>query len=107
MELHDYLGHGRRVLSHPDHDDRLQLLDECLDVTLPGLDPDKLRALKLDGTKDEALYRDLLLANSKSRYSASSFVPSSFNARSLSGSSPGNVTSRHSSSNCKRSSWSG
>jgi hypothetical protein len=29
MELHDYLGHGRRVLSHPEHPTDFQILEEC------------------------------------------------------------------------------
>ena len=62
MELHDYLGHGRRVLSHPDQPTGYQLLEDCLEVVLPGLDQNYVRELKLDGTKDEELYRELLLA---------------------------------------------
>ncbi len=54
MELHDYLGYGRRVLSHPSqgHDYHLE---DFLDIDLPGLDWEKVRNLKVDGTKDEEL----------------------------------------------------
>lgn len=68
MELHSYLDHGRRVLSHPDHDTGFQILDECTDITygqggqLPDLSHEKVVELKLDGTKDEELYRALLLS---------------------------------------------
>lgn len=68
MELHDYLGHGRRVLSHQEHPAGYQILDECTDITygeggqLPHLSYEKVVELKLDGTKDEELYRELLLA---------------------------------------------
>ncbi len=68
MELHDYLGHGRRVLSHQEHPSGYQILDECTDITygeggqLPHLSHAKVVELKLDGTKDEELYRELLLA---------------------------------------------
>jgi hypothetical protein len=37
MELTDYLGHGRRVLSHPTEATAYQILEECLDIDLPGL----------------------------------------------------------------------
>ena len=33
MELHDYLGHGRRVLSHPEHASGFQILEECTDLS--------------------------------------------------------------------------
>jgi type II restriction/modification system DNA methylase subunit YeeA len=77
MELHDYLGHGRRVLSHDAQGSAnvaggrkpgatrptsFQILEDCLEVELPGLDKNRVRELKLDGTKDEELYRELLLA---------------------------------------------
>jgi len=74
MELHDYLDHGRRVLSHPEHATGYQLLDECLDVELPGLDKALVRELKLDGTKDESLYRELLLAQCHALHNAMPFL---------------------------------
>ena len=57
MELHDYLGHGRRVLSHPEHPTGYQILDECTDLTygndgdagqLPHISHNKVVELKLD-----------------------------------------------------------
>lgn len=74
MELHDYLGHGYRVLSHPDHSSGYQLLDECLEVELPGLSMDRVRDLKLDGTQDETLYRELLLAQCHALHKAMPFL---------------------------------
>jgi len=74
MELHDYLGHGRRVLSHPEHTTGFQILDECLDIDLPGLDKERVRELKLDGTQDETLYRELLLAQCHALHTAMPFL---------------------------------
>ena len=74
MELHDYLGHGRRVLSHPEHPSGYQILDDCLDIDLPGLDTACVRELKLDGTQDEALYRELLLAQCRALHDAMPFL---------------------------------
>jgi len=74
MELADYLGHGRRVLSHPQQNNQYQILDECLDIDLPGLNQAKARELKLDGSKDEELYRMLLLAQCHALYSAMPFL---------------------------------
>ncbi|ATX77102.1 BREX-1 system adenine-specific DNA-methyltransferase PglX [Reinekea forsetii] len=83
MELHDYLGHGRRVLSHPDHPTGYQILDECTDISygnsgetgqLPNLSHAQVVALKLDGTKDEELYRALLLAQCHALNTAMPFL---------------------------------
>jgi type II restriction/modification system DNA methylase subunit YeeA len=80
MELHDYLGHGRRVLSHPEHATGFQILDECTDITygqggqLPHLSHAKVVELKLDGTKDEELYRELLLAQCHALHQAMPFL---------------------------------
>ncbi|CAE7311394.1 eco57IR [Symbiodinium pilosum] len=74
MELADYLGHGRRVLSHPDQDNGFQILEDCLDIDLPGLDQQKVRELKLDGTKDEELYRELLLGQCHALHQAMPFL---------------------------------
>ena len=50
MELHGYLDHGYRVLSHPEGLARPEILDHAADVELPGLDKAKAIELKLDGT---------------------------------------------------------
>lgn len=63
MESKGLLDHGRRVLSSADGSAGLpQILEECLDIDLPGLDASRVAELKLDGNKDEELYRELLLA---------------------------------------------
>ena len=63
MECKGLLDHGRRVLSSADGSAGLpQILEECLDIDLPGLDASRVAELKLDGNKDEQLYRELLLA---------------------------------------------
>jgi type II restriction/modification system DNA methylase subunit YeeA len=63
MEIHDYLEHGFRVLSHPLSNDSLpEILDHASDVadTL-GLDKSHIIELQLAGDKEEELYRELLL----------------------------------------------
>jgi len=83
MELNDYLGHGRRVLSHPEHPTGFQILEECTELSygnsgeageLPGLTHEKVVELKLDGTKDEELYRELLLAQCHALHQSMPFL---------------------------------
>ena len=92
MERKGFLDHGRRVLSAADDAQGSanvaggrtpgatgsagvsQILEECLDVELPGLDQAKVRELKLDGTKDEELYRELLLAQCHALHQAMPFL---------------------------------
>jgi len=62
MELHGYLDHGYRVLSHPEGQGRPEILDHATEVDLPGLDRDRVLELKLDGARDEELYQLLLKA---------------------------------------------
>lgn len=80
MEVHGYLDHGRRVLSGEKQDSAdgeagtPQILHDCLDIDLPGLDKQKVTDLKLDGTKDEELYRELLLAQCHALHEAMPFL---------------------------------
>lgn len=75
MELKGYLDHGRRVLSSADGSAGTpQILDDCLDIELPGLNKAKVHELKLDGTQDEALYRELLLAQCHALHEAMPFL---------------------------------
>ncbi len=75
MEIHGYLDHGRRVLSGAGGEaGQFQILEECLEVDLPGLDTARVRELKLDGTQDETLYRELLLAQCHALYEAMPFL---------------------------------
>ncbi|MCX6880428.1 MAG: BREX-1 system adenine-specific DNA-methyltransferase PglX [Verrucomicrobia bacterium] len=63
MELHaGYLDHGYRVLSHPEGNSLPEILQHAEHVELKGLDRDEVIRLKLDGNRDEELYRLLLLA---------------------------------------------
>lgn len=61
MELHDYLGHGYRVLSNPSGSDIPEILEKATSVDLPGLDKDKVTELRLAGDKDAELYQMLLI----------------------------------------------
>ena len=84
MEIHDFLDHGRRVLSGEKQStangepgtlsSTPQILDDCLDISLPGLDPQQVAELKLDGNKDEELYRELLLAQCHALHEAMPFL---------------------------------
>lgn len=75
MELQDYLDHGRRVLSAADGSAGIpQILEDCLEVDLPGLDKQLITELKLDGNKDEELYRELLLAQCHALHQAMPFL---------------------------------
>ena len=52
MELHGYLDHGYRVLSHPDASKSIpEILEHAEHVELPGLDKHKVIELKWMGTK--------------------------------------------------------
>ena len=74
MELKGYLDHGLRVLSHPGQPGGFQILDDCLNIELPGLDKQRITELKLDGNQDEALYRELLLAQCHALHQAMPFL---------------------------------
>ncbi|MDB4631886.1 BREX-1 system adenine-specific DNA-methyltransferase PglX [bacterium] len=74
MELHGYLDHSYRVLSHPEGESTPEILENAERVELPGLDKEKVVELKLDGTKDEELYRLLLLAQCNALHQAMPFL---------------------------------
>jgi type II restriction/modification system DNA methylase subunit YeeA len=74
MELHGYLDHGYRVLSDPEGLGRPEILDHAADVDLSGLDRAKAVELKLDGTRDEELYRLLLKAQCNALHQAMPFL---------------------------------
>lgn len=61
MELKGYLSHGYRVLSHP-QGQQPEILDHIQHLDLPGLDKAEVIRLKTAGNQDEALYREILLA---------------------------------------------
>ena len=74
MEMHGYLEHGYRVLSDPSGKDRPQILEQAEHVTLPGVDKGAVIDLKLDGTKDEELYKLLLLGQCHALHLAMPFL---------------------------------
>jgi len=75
MELHDYLEHGLRVLSHPDKDNSFEILDHAQDVAEGlGLKRDHIVELKLAGNQDEQLYRELLIAQCHKLHQAMPFL---------------------------------
>lgn len=75
MEVKGYLDHGRRVLSAADGSAGMpQILEDCLDIELEGLDKARITELKLDGTRDEELYRELLLTQCHALHQAMPFL---------------------------------
>ena len=62
MELHGYLDHGYRVLSHPEGKPTPEILEHAEHVELPGLKQETVIDLKLAGNKEAELYRLLLMA---------------------------------------------
>lgn len=74
MELHGYLDHGYRVLSHSEDKAIPEILERAELVELPGLDKERVIELKLDGNKDEELYRLLLTAQCNALHSAMPFL---------------------------------
>ncbi len=74
MELHGYFDHGYRVLSHPENKQTPEILEHAEHVELPGLDRDKVIELKLDGRKEQELYRMLLVAQCNALHAAMPFL---------------------------------
>jgi hypothetical protein len=75
MELHGYLEHGYRVLSHPDPDKPMpEILEHAEHVDLPGLNQTTVIDLKLDGTREPELYRMLLIAQCNALHAAMPFL---------------------------------
>ncbi len=64
MDLHGYLDHGYRVLSHPEGGALPEILEQAAELSenLPGLNRDQIVQLKLAGNQDAELYRRLLVA---------------------------------------------
>ena len=74
MELHGYLDHGYRALSHPDGRSQPEILEQAEHLDFPGLNKSKVVDLKLDGTKDAELYRMLLIAQCNALHRAMPFL---------------------------------
>lgn len=75
MELHGYLDHGFRMLSHPTLAGGFEVLDHVPEVA-DALELDKARLveMKLAGDRDEELYRELLLAQCHALHGAMPFL---------------------------------
>ena len=74
MEIHGYLDHGYRVLSHPEGKAIPEILEHAEHVDLPGLDRNKVIEMKLEGKKEEELYRLILIAQCNALHSAMPFL---------------------------------
>lgn len=74
MEIHGYFDHGYRVLSHPTGEPTPEILQHADQVNLPGLRREKVIELKLDGQKDDDLYRLLLTAQCNALHAAMPFL---------------------------------
>lgn len=75
MELHGYLDHGFRMLSHPTLEGSFEVLDHVPEVAdALGLDKSRLVEMKLAGDRDEELYRELLLAQCHELHGAMPFL---------------------------------
>lgn len=75
MELHGYLDHGFRMMSHPTLEGGFEVLDHVPEVAdALGLDKSRLVEMKLAGDRDEELYRELLLAQCHALHGAMPFL---------------------------------
>jgi len=74
MELHNYLDHGRRVLSNPGESDIPEILELAANVDFQGLDKNKVIELRLAGNKDNELYRLLIVAQCNTLHDAMPFL---------------------------------
>jgi len=74
MELHGYLDHGYRVLSHPEGKNFPENLEHAEHLDLPNLDKNTVIDLKLAGNKENELYRMILLAQCNALHQAMPFL---------------------------------
>jgi hypothetical protein len=74
MELHGYLDHGFRVLSHPEGRNTPEILEHAENVDLPGLRKQEVIELKLAGNREHELYRRLLVAQCNALHDAMPFL---------------------------------
>jgi SAM-dependent methyltransferase len=74
MELHEYLDHGYRVLSHPEDKPTPEILEHAEHVEFPGLKKETAIDLKLAGNKENELYRLLLTAQCNALHTAMPFL---------------------------------
>ncbi|MCP4747909.1 MAG: BREX-1 system adenine-specific DNA-methyltransferase PglX [Desulfobacteraceae bacterium] len=76
MELHDYLGHGFRVLSNRNGSGIPEILENAADdkVEFEGLKKEKVIELRLAGNRDNELYRLLIVAQCNALHHAMPFL---------------------------------
>jgi type II restriction/modification system DNA methylase subunit YeeA len=74
MEIHGYLDHGFRVLSHPSGSSMPEIFEQAVDIDLQGLNKNKVIELRLAGHKDNELYRLLIIAQCNALHSAMPFL---------------------------------
>jgi type II restriction/modification system DNA methylase subunit YeeA len=74
MELHGYLDHGYRVLSHPEGKPTPEILEHAEHVELPGLRKETVIDLKVAGNRESELYRLLLTAQCNALHTAMPFL---------------------------------
>ncbi|WP_441252099.1 BREX-1 system adenine-specific DNA-methyltransferase PglX [Tardiphaga sp. 71_E8_N1_1] len=74
MEIHGYFDHGYRVLSHPKGEPTPEILQHAEQVELPGLKRAAVLAFKLDGRKDEELFRMILSAQCNALHATMPFL---------------------------------
>ena len=74
MELHGYLDHGYRVLSHPEGKNFPENLEHAEHLDLQNLDKNIVIDLKLAGNKENELYRMILLAQCNALHQAMPFL---------------------------------
>jgi len=74
MELHGYLDHGYRVLSHSEGKNFPENLEHAEHLDLPNLDKNIVIDLKLAGNKENELYRMILLAQCNALHQAMPFL---------------------------------
>jgi type II restriction/modification system DNA methylase subunit YeeA len=74
MEIHNYLGHGFRVLSSRGNSNVPEILEEAANADLPGLDKKKVMELRLAGDKDNELYSMLIIAQCSALHRSMPFL---------------------------------
>ncbi|OQY59124.1 MAG: hypothetical protein B6245_08240 [Desulfobacteraceae bacterium 4572_88] len=74
MELHDFLGHGFRVVSNPGGSDIPEILENAADLEFDGLKKEKVIELRLAGDRDNELYRLLIVAQCNALHKAMPFL---------------------------------
>ena len=74
MEIHGYLDHGFRVLSHPSGSSMPEIFEQAVYIDLQGLNKNKVIELRLAGHKDNELYRLLIIAQCNALHSAMPFL---------------------------------